>query len=159
MGQTTSYRYLLNRRLGPWLNGPRHRRVLVCMLNPSTADEHTDDPTIRRLIGFGKREEWGHLAVVNLYAARATNPKDLRHIIDPVGPENDRHISLECVASQLVIAAWGRLDTAVNVQRAAHVVGLLMEGDRKVFRFGELTAGGYPRHPLMLPVDAPITYL
>ena len=74
ISQDERHRYSLTRR---WGDGPR-----VCcwiMLNPSTADATTDDPTIRRCIGF--THAWGYdaLTVVNLYAWRATDPADLRN--------------------------------------------------------------------------------
>lgn len=59
------------------------------MLNPSTADETTDDPTIRRRIGFGKRENTPLIQVVNLYAYRATDPAALARAEWPVGVGND----------------------------------------------------------------------
>ena len=74
ISQDERHRYSLTRRCG---NGPR-----VCcwiMLNPSTADATTDDPTIRRCVRF--TQAWGYnaLTVVNLYAWRATDPADLRN--------------------------------------------------------------------------------
>ena len=74
ISQDERHRYSLTRR---WGNGPR-----VCcwiMLNPSTADATTDDPTIRRCVRF--TQAWGYdaLTVVNLYAWRATDPADLRN--------------------------------------------------------------------------------
>lgn len=97
------YRYRLTR------DGAMHgSTVLFIMLNPSTADETQDDPTIRRCMAYAAR--WGHarLEVVNLFALRATNPMQLRLFRgDPVGPDNDRHIMEAVQDADIVIAAWG----------------------------------------------------
>src|SRR3954454_15761859 len=85
------YRYLLSRQVGPGL-----RTATFIMLNPSTADATNDDPTIRRCIGFARQWGCGRLAVLNLFAVRATDPAEMKRADDPVGPENrdwfDRHL-------------------------------------------------------------------
>ena len=68
------------------------------MLNPSTADETDDDPTIRRCIEFAKRDGYGGIHVVNLFAIRATDPKELWNFLDPIGLENDVHIQNTALA-------------------------------------------------------------
>ena len=79
------YRYAL-RRTFPAGQGT----VLFVGLNPSTADAHVDDPTIRRCMGFAAA--WGHreLWVANLFALRSPYPDALLGADDPVGPRNDR---------------------------------------------------------------------
>lgn len=98
------YRYTLTRHWGQ----PTGKRVLWIGLNPSTADENIDDPTIRREISFSN--DWGFdgLVKVNLFALRATNPRELEGVIDPIGgPENDATIvRCACLCDQIV-AAWG----------------------------------------------------
>lgn len=81
-----TYRYWLCREWSPGLDS-----LVWLMLNPSTADATQDDPTIRRCMGFARRWGYGGITVVNLYAYRATNPRDLLTAADPVGPENDRY--------------------------------------------------------------------
>src|SRR4051812_49823510 len=78
-----AYRYVLTRQVGGGV-----RRATFIMLNPSTADASNDDPTIRRCIGFAQRWGCGQLAVLNLFAYRATDPADLKRASEPVGPEN-----------------------------------------------------------------------
>ena len=51
------YRFALWRR---WDSGPQ---VLFIMLNPSTADELADDPTVRRCIRFARDWRFGSLVV------------------------------------------------------------------------------------------------
>lgn len=68
------------------------------MLNPSTADETKDDPTIRRCIDFARRLGYGGLYAVNLYAWRARGPWELGKAPHEsrIGPENNSFIG-NCV--------------------------------------------------------------
>lgn len=119
--------------------------VLFIMLNPSTADAKQDDPTIRRCIGFATY--WGYktLAVGNLFAYRATDPRVLtRSRQDTIGPYNDRWLSDLALNADLVIAAWGANKAAKGRDR--EVLSRL----RWVPRLEALgvTADGSPKHPL-----------
>lgn len=137
------YRYSLTRT---FLMGGG--RVLFVMLNPSTADAETDDPTIRRCIGFAHRWGFQELGVANLFAWRATDPRALRQALDPVGPENDQYLMMMSGCADAVIAAWGARGSYRN--RAAEVLDLLKG---TVEHLG-LTRQGYPKHPLYLRADA-----
>jgi hypothetical protein len=140
-----AYRYALTR----WWDG-RPPAVFV-MLNPSTADAVRTDPTVTRCLGFARRENCGGLVIVNLFALRATDPRELRGHPDPVGAGNDRFIREHCAAGRLVIAAWGAHGRLGGRDRA--VLALLGEARIAVRSFG-VTAGGMPRHPLYLPSGA-----
>ncbi len=124
-------------------------------LNPSTADEHEDDPTIRRCKGFALNNwDYGGIIMVNLFGYRATNPKELREVTDPVGPDNDSWL-LSCVPScQRIVAAWGA--HGGNLDRDLEVMELLVSAiERKNSGWRPLCFGttqkGYPKHPLYLP--------
>lgn len=141
------YRYRLDR-------GRRDAGGNVCwiMLNPSTADAEQDDPTIRRCWGF--TGQWGQssLTVVNLFAYRATSPKDMKQAADPVGPENDRYI-IEAVNSPdvvAVVAAWGEHGKFRN--RAGEVRQLLADHNVPLYCL-ERSKSGQPKHPLYLRGD------
>ena len=137
------YRYRLDRR---WGNGPTMGFV---MLNPSTADAEVDDPTIRRCIGFAKREGCGSLQVVNLFAFRATDPEELYAADDPVGPGNDNHVRYVLNRARIAVAAWG-------AHRLARDPGdALAKGWRRMVCLGKTKAGA-PRHPLYVRKDAPL---
>lgn len=138
------YRYLLTRR---WDAG---RRCVFVMLNPSTADANVDDPTIRRCIGFAKREKCGGLAVLNLYALRATDPKELRMAPDLQGPNDENYKYLEAAVEPeaLLVAAWGVRPTAPPIQRF-----LLAHLDHPMYAL-RLTKDGHPGHPLYVPASA-----
>ena len=98
------YRYLLTRQVGP---GPRTATFI--MLNPSTADATNDDPTIRRCIGFARQWGCGRLAVLNLFAFRATEPADLKRAEEPVGPENRAWFERTLLGTPdgPVVCGWG----------------------------------------------------
>lgn len=148
------YRYWLTREWGPGM------RVCWVMLNPSTADASIDDPTIRRCIAFSKRWGFGSLIVVNLWAARATDPKALLALGDPVGPMNAEAIDLAVNGSALVILAWGAFAARMA---AAERLRLHPEASAKaalvpVACLGR-TKDGHPRHPLYVRGDqAPVPW-
>lgn len=137
------YRYGLERYWGNTL-----ARVLWIMLNPSTADGTSDDPTIRRCIGF--TEAWGFsgLVVANLYAYRTPYPKELRRKYaaggEIIGPENDYWLQFLAARSSLVVCAWGQYGP---IPERAYAVRRML-GQVSVLGF---TKSGQPRHPLMLP--------
>lgn len=143
------YRYRLGRRWG------QGTTMLFVMLNPSTADGTEDDPTIRRCIGFAKREGHAALDVVNLFAFRATDPRELTHAVDPVGPGNDAAIADAVQGAAVVVAAWGATVPRARSARPAEVLRLLSACP--VMALG-LTATGAPRHPLYLPAAAPLQF-
>jgi hypothetical protein len=142
------YRYTLRRQ---WADsGPR---ALWVMCNPSTADATQDDPTIRRCISFSKREGFAGLTVVNLYAWRATDPRELRTAIDPIGCSNDVCIQGELAGASGVIVAWGRsVENARGWQNRAGLVADTLPGAMCL----GTTKAGHPRHPLMLPNLTPL---
>ena len=116
------------------------------MLNPSTADAEQDDPTIRRCIGFAKSWGYGGLEVGNVYAYRATDPRELLKVADPYGPVNLEHLFNIRDRCELLVAAWGaRCDPGDGREMIRSLRGM------RAFGF---TANGSPKHPLYLPVTA-----
>ena len=97
------YRYSLRRT---WALG-RRKQVLFIGLNHSSADSESDDPTIRRCVQFASNWGFNSLEVVNLFAFRATYPKDLFREMDPIGLHNDSWIGKAHQRSSLTIACWG----------------------------------------------------
>lgn len=146
------YRYELFRILPDC--DPR-RQVTFIMLNPSTADALTDDPTIRRCVSFARRLDCSTMKVVNLYAYRATKPADLFNVDDPIGgPVNDDFILKAVQEASIALAAWGvigrRDNRDVNVRLMLRKYELRCLGKTKE---------GHPRHPLYVKGDAPLIYL
>lgn len=142
-----AYRYTLYRVLvHPTLVGAEPNRVLFVMLNPSTATDDQDDPTIRRCQGFAAREGGTTLAVVNLFALRGPDPRILSQHGEPTGdPENMRAIVREAARADLIVAAWGA--HALARRRGALVYDVLASMDVPVMCLGTTKAGA-PRHPL-----------
>jgi hypothetical protein len=134
-----TYRYRLRR----WWNERPERWALWIMLNPSTADAIQDDPTIRRCIGFSKAWGLDGLMVGNVFALRATDPKELRNVRDPYGPGNGTHLYAMAQLAEIVICGWGASDFVSQT----HVSCLLRDLDKPTFCLGT-TKAGHPRHPL-----------
>jgi len=158
MAAQSLYRYRLTRSDfadRPWL-AVHEPALLWIMLNPSTADETQDDPTIRRVRAFTRRLGFGQFTVVNLYALRSTAPRGLWVADDPVGPQNDETIAEEAFVAVVddvpIVAAWG---ASARPERVAQVLAIPHVAPR-LHCLG-VTAHGAPRHPLYLPGDAPLT--
>lgn len=134
------YRYRLTR---VW--DAAARRLAFVMLNPSTASEKANDPTIARCEKRARLLGFGALDVVNLFAFRATAPADLRAAEAPIGPENDAFLARACDEADMVLAAWGV--HGAHRDRAAEALPLLARVPDKLFTLG-LTRHGLPRHPL-----------
>lgn len=132
------YRYELRRQ---W--DPTKPEVAFIGLNPSTADETQDDPTIRKCIGYAKRWGFGGLCMVNLFAYRATDPADMKRYSDPIGPENDETLRRITSSAGLTIAAWGT--EGVHLDRAKAVLPLLHNPHCL-----RITKAGHPGHPLYI---------
>ena len=132
------------------------------MLNPSTADNQADDPTIRRCVAFAQRLGFDKLIVVNLFAFRATDPKAIIRAppdSDPVGHENQRHINRALDEAGMIVCAWGA--HGGHLDQDETMLGWIESANWKnapVVALG-LTADGFPRHPLYLRADAePVPY-
>ena len=152
---STQYRYEL-RRL--FFDSPTSKTILFCMLNPSTADEIKDDPTIRRCRNFAIREGARQMIVANLFAARATSPKDLWRLPTPEaeGPDNISYIHYLAKQADVIIAAWGNLPAKHHSYADAILKLALGDSGRPVYRLGSPTKSGQPRHPLYLRKDTPL---
>lgn len=138
------YRYTLTRVWGP---GPK---VLFVMLNPSTATELQNDPTVERCERRARALGFGGFRVVNIFAFRATDPKVMRAVADPVGPDNDSAILASLEWADSVVCAWG--NHGQHLSRGAQVVALLNSAGRPLHHLG-LTGLGEPRHPLYVGYD------
>jgi len=141
------YRYALRRVWG-------HAEDLCnfLLLNPSSADEATNDPTIQRCERRARRWGFGGLIVTNLFALRATDPAGLRRVADPIGPENDAAILEAARGAGRVLCGWG--NHGAYLDRASAVRALL--AGLGVTPYGlALTKRGEPAHPLYLGYDRP----
>ncbi len=142
------YRYWLQRYFGPE-EGPLHRANFV-LLNPSTADDVADDPTVRRCIDFAKRWGFESLCVTNLFAFRATDPKAMQAARDPIGSENDAWILQKAREADLVVIAWGNHGNWRG--RGPWVRDVLVSRGVTPYYLTR-TSSGEPGHPLYLRGD------
>lgn len=136
-----TWRYLLWRY---W--DPDRMPCVFIGLNPSTADETRDDPTIRRCIRFAKDWKYGGLFMLNAYAFRETDPQKMKAAVDPLGPANLETLQRIGRRVPLVVAAWG-----VHCQ-PGHAVRIFEALNRDVHCLGK-TKSGAPKHPLYLRAD------
>lgn len=145
------YRYRLERE------GRGEGSTAIIMVNPSTADADSDDHTIRKLRGFGERNQWGRLIVGNLFAYRATDVKHLGRISDPIGPDNNSHLSEIFAEADRIICAWGPVSKQPQAYRGIRWRQVLkLAGQRPLYSIGEPAKCGHPCHPLTLGYDRPI---
>jgi hypothetical protein len=144
------YRYRLWRSWGD--------PALPCVfvgLNPSTADESNDDPTIRKCVGFAKHWGFGGVDVVNLFAFRSTEPAALSVVKDPVGRNNAYHVTLALRDAKRIVWAWGSHSPRIRRLVLPESTSLCtMERTCEAGTLG-ITKDGSPRHPLMLAYTTP----
>jgi len=148
------YRYRLWRNFREGASRP----VNFLMLNPSTADATSNDPTIercsRRVLSWG----FDGIVVTNLFAWRSTSPTVLKHLDDPIGPGNNQAIKEAAAECALVICAWGK-DGDLNNRSSAILPALLRNFPDKV-AFLRRCKDGQPEHPLYVPYsELPKSYL
>ena len=142
-----SYRYSLSRS---WNGGSG--KALFIGLNPSTADQHEDDPTIRRCVGFACAWGCNSMEIVNLFAFCATKPEDLKRSAKPIGRNNDRWLSAAISDAALSIACWGNHGAYLG------------RSDKILERYPDLlclgiNASGTPKHPLYIKAtQTPFAY-
>ncbi|MES2144180.1 MAG: DUF1643 domain-containing protein [Pseudomonadota bacterium] len=134
------YRYALTRIWRP--DAPRATFV---MLNPSTATEYQNDPTVERCERRARALGFGAFRVTNIFAFRATDPKLMRAEPHPIGPGNDEAIASAALWADQVVCAWG--NHGAHLGRGAEVATLLRATGTPLWHLG-LTRGGDPRHPL-----------
>ena len=140
-----TYRYSLSR-----IWDKKKKLVLFIGLNPSTADEEVDDPTIRRCSGYAQNWGYGGFIIVNLFAYRTTLPSNLKKVKHPIGKDNDKYIVKLSKKADITVAAWGNN-------------GNLYRRDKQVLSLVpnlvclKINKSGQPAHPLYLKKDLKVT--
>ena len=136
------WRYLL------WRRWDAARPVAnFLMLNPSTADEVRLDPSCTRARVFAERWGFGALIVTNIFAWRATDPREMKAAREPVGRANDRAIVRAACEAELVLCAWG--NHGAHRERSVRVLELLRGAGVELHAL-RFTGAGEPAHPLYL---------
>lgn len=145
------YRYHLWRVWEPLLP-----TMVFVMQNPSTADATTDDPTIRKCIGYAKREGYGGISVRNVFALRATDERKLLEHPDPFGPDNEAHLLAARSVSLLtrLVVAWGERLGGKRLARHYNHAAVCL-APLSPYCLG-VNKSGEPKHPLYLKGDTPL---
>ena len=121
-------------------------QAMIIGLNPSTADETKDDPTVKRCINFAISWGFGGVCVTNLFAYRATKPFEMKASDEPVGSENDAWIMKLAKEASIVVAAWGNHGSYLS--RSEKIRRIL-----KNLHCMKINKSGEPTHPLYLKAD------
>ncbi len=122
-------------------------RALFIMLNPSTATEVQNDPTVERCERRARALGFGGFRVLNIFAWRDTDPRLMRKAVDPIGPANDAAIIEGVAWADQVICAWGT--HGAHLARGPEVEALLRKTGARLFHLG-LSKDGHPKHPLYI---------
>ena len=134
-----NYRYAL------WRIWDKNKPIVMFIgLNPSSANESCDDPTIRRVKRFAFDWGFGGVYMMNLFAYVTPYPEELKKCVDSLGDNNSwlKKINLKC---DKTIFAWGSFNEAT--ERAKEVVEMF-DGYALV-----INKNGTPRHPLYVKAD------
>ena len=140
-----TYRYSLSR-----IWDKKKKFVLFIGLNPSTADEKVDDPTIRRCVNYAKEWGYGGFKMVNLFAYRTTLPSNLKKVKYPVGSENDKYIMTLSKKADITVAVWGNNGNLYS--RDKQVLSLIPS-----LMCLKINKSGQPAHPLYLKKGLKLT--
>ena len=138
------YRYRLWR-----IWDPARKPQVWLMLNPSTADAEVDDATIRKCCGFARRGGHGGIVVVNLFAYRSREPKELVRLLDPAGPDNNSALRKVATYASAIVCGWGNLPARALQYRVDEVKTQLGRASIPLLALG-VTQAGQPWHPLMV---------
>ena len=145
------FSYCRNYRYSLWRNENQsglEKLVAFIGLNPSTADEEKNDPTVKRCINFAERWGYGGMVMLNLFAFRATDPKVMRAENEPVGPLNLGVIQWFAERVGLVVTCWGNHGSHLDQYK----ITVSTISSYKLHHLG-LTKTGQPKHPLYLRAD------
>jgi hypothetical protein len=153
-----NYRYTL---LHQWDQLFVRRRALFICLNPSTADENQLDPTLTRIKSFSDRLGANEFLMLNIFAYRATDPKDMMAVEDPIGPENDAHIQSainEAYALNQghldIVGGWGNHGLHLDRQKNfLKILNPFRELPNLQIRCLGKNANATPKHPLYIAAD------
>ena len=118
-------------------------------LNPSTANQTDDDPTIRRVKRFAFDWGYGGIYMLNLFAFVTPYPAELITCGDPIAENNEKLLEIAALANE-VVYCWGNFNV---IGRDIEVVRLLRyTAGVKGYCLGK-NANGSPKHPLYLKAD------
>lgn len=120
--------------------------IAFILLNPSTADNLRTDITAMNICNYSIANDYGRIDIVNLFAFRATNSKDMPYWREAIGEYNDQYILDAVLGASKVIIGWGS-DQKVYNERKMEVHNLLREYKSKLMCFKD-EEGRRPRNPV-----------
>ena len=147
------YRYVLSRI---WAEDIEP--CIFIMLNPSTADAHQDDPTIRRVMAFAAGFGFGGVHILNLFAIRGADPSIIKESPAPVGADNqDWWCKTLCKVEEYaveptVICGWG-VHGGFRDRDLEALHWLSSQQIKGPYCLGQ-TKAGFPKHPLYISKTA-----
>ena len=121
--------------------------AMFVMLNPSTATELANDPTVERCEIRARRADFGGVCIGNIFAYRATDPRELQRVADPIGAGNDAIIARHAGLAGAVICAWGNHGVLLGRGEAVHA---MLRGQVGALWHLGLNKSGQPKHPLYI---------
>jgi hypothetical protein len=120
-------------------------KVMFIGLNPSTANETTDDATIRRVKTIAKNLGYGGIYMMNCFAYISTDPKLLK--TNPMSKEwNDNMLTVTASKCADVIFAWGNFDIVKTTGRDVELIEMFPNAKAL-----QINKNGSPKHPLYVP--------
>lgn len=133
------------------ISGEAKKPLGIVGLNPSVI-KNGKNSTVSILSQIALREGFDSLIITNLYGYITPNPKDLKTIVDPVGPENDMWINDMVKTCDKILCIWGNSADKERVNKILPTI------KNKAYTIG-LTKSGQPRHVLHTKKDAPLIKL
>ena len=147
------YRYTLERKFCDCTPG----MVNFIMLNPSTATEEFNDPTVSRCESMTLLKGFGNMVVTNIFAFRATDPLAMKAKQGAaIGTENDKHILEVSKRADLVVCAWGNHGDFLG--RGKAVMAMLQKENIKPYCI-KISGIGQPVHPLYQKINSELKAL
>ena len=138
-----------------WIEWNQDRPVMLwLLLNPSTADEIANDPTVERCQRRAHASGFGSVGIANIFAWRSTDPAGLLATEDPVGPENDAAIIDMATRADLIVCGWGKHGSLLGRGPAVEEMLRSRRAIRHKLHALKLNADGSPRHPLYVGYEA-----
>jgi hypothetical protein len=147
-GPNDCYRYRLERVWDSSL-----KSIMFLMMNPSTATEQWDDPTLAKVRKFATQWGYGRLLVGNSMAYRCTNQARLLEVEDPTGPENLAHLMAMAAESDKVVVAFGRPKIKALQSHGPKIAQTMMDRGIRLSSL-KTSADGNPWHPLYIKGSA-----
>lgn len=117
--------------------------IMFVGLNPSTANEYKEDPTIRKVKKYSIQLGYGGFYMMNLFAFISSHPEDLETCQDPIA-DNDKWLLEIFPKCQTIVFAWGTFKQAIERGKKLSK----MFPDAKALKIND---DGSPIHPLWAP--------